>query len=270
MYPKAKYHLYETQHTGMNPNEPVNLVPRTWTKRTVTDGEWMTNRTLDALDKRDYFLANVLDVVDKDKADHYRGDRGIVVDNANRTIYFSYKEEYEVDNNSGLSSLEASNFIYTTLPESVNGVENKLYINNGYVDYYVEPLPQPQPNTARSDTNTSETHTGFSGGNLNTFPTGANVIYVSEAKFKTDYTTIDGGLWEDKDAGCQWNWSTSSKDTWPASTGTAPTPTANTNTSMSSKVFNPSDRTITNDLTGGMNFISGGVDMVPTGVLFIY
>ena len=82
---KFKAHLYETEHSGFYDNNDVkhipyflpsawttftpeqittatfNMVPKTWTKFTVTDGDWMTKNTIIPLSSRDLYLADLLD-----------------------------------------------------------------------------------------------------------------------------------------------------------------------------------------------------------------
>ena len=73
--PNAKLHLYETKHRGFYPENPdklVNLVPKSWTKFTVTDGEWMTDNTLVPLENRDIYLANKIDELDEYKKNYYQ------------------------------------------------------------------------------------------------------------------------------------------------------------------------------------------------------
>ena len=72
--PNALIHLYETAHSGFYGEEPtttVNLVPKTWTRYTVTDGDWMTPKTVEPLVLRDIYLANKIDELDEYKKNLY-------------------------------------------------------------------------------------------------------------------------------------------------------------------------------------------------------
>ena len=132
---KAKYHLYETAHSGIIPGQTVNLVPKTWTTRTVTDGEWMTSATLSALDLRDYFLANMIDAVDEDKKNHYSGIQGIVIDHENRTIsYDPVDGKYEFVNESAMWIEPHSNYVYTKFNEDQEEGYMKLEIVDLNID----------------------------------------------------------------------------------------------------------------------------------------
>ena len=81
------YHLYETAHSGLL-DEPVNLVPESWNRFTVTDGDWMTSDTLEALRYRDLFLAQQIEIVDNDKKNHYVAGNSIFIDDDTYTIDF--------------------------------------------------------------------------------------------------------------------------------------------------------------------------------------
>ena len=83
----AYYHLFETAHSGLL-DEPVNLVPESWNRFTVTDGNWMTSATLEALRYRDLFLSQQIEIVDNDKKNHYVAGNSIVIDNDTYTINF--------------------------------------------------------------------------------------------------------------------------------------------------------------------------------------
>ena len=79
----AYYHLFETAHSGLL-DEPVNLVPESWNRFTVTDGNWMTSATLNALCYRDLFLSQQIEIVDNDKKNHYVAGNSIVIDDDTR------------------------------------------------------------------------------------------------------------------------------------------------------------------------------------------
>ena len=63
----AVIHLYETAHSGYYDDDPtrkINLVPKTWTKYTVTDGDWKTKYTINPLSARDEYIADCIEDLD--------------------------------------------------------------------------------------------------------------------------------------------------------------------------------------------------------------
>jgi hypothetical protein len=63
----AVIHLYETAHSGYYDDDPtrkINLVPKTWTKFTVTDGDWKTKYTINPLSARDEYIADCIEDLD--------------------------------------------------------------------------------------------------------------------------------------------------------------------------------------------------------------
>lgn len=273
---KVKYHLYETAHSGIIPGQTVNLVPKTWTTRTVTDGVWMTSATLSALDFRDYFLANMIDAVDEDKKNHYSGIQGIVIDHEKRTIsYDPIDGKYVFDNNSAMWCELYSNFVYTKLNEDQN---NRIKLVDGYINY--ELTPGNRDITATVDSSTSSI-TGFSGG-ISSFPTDIGVVYVTNAElYKNNITAMTAGEtssepYKIEGSGSKWVVTGTSikegyRDTWSGYTESATLYSDGTSSILSSNVFDPTNRTnYSGGFTGGPNFISGDIDMVPSGVLFIY
>lgn len=274
---KTKYHLYETAHSGIIPGQTVNLVPKTWTTRTVTDGVWMTSATLSALDFRDYFLANMIDAVDEDKKNHYVGKDGIVVDHENRTIsYDPIEGKYIFDNNSAMWCEPYSNFVYTKFNEDQN---NRIKLVSGYINY--ELTPGDRDITATVDSNVSSA-TGFSSSGISSFPTNVDVVYITNAElYKNNITSMSAGEtsaepYKIEGSGSKWVVTGTSlkegyREYWDATTGLSSVSSFGTSSILSSNVFEPTDRTnYSGGFIGGPNFISGDVDMVPSGVLFIY
>ena len=275
---KVKYHLYETAHSGIIPGQTVNLVPKTWTTRTVTDGVWMTNATLSALDFRDYFLANMIDAVDEDKKNHYVGKDGIVIDHEKRTIsYDPIDGKYVFDNNSAMWCEPNSKFVYTKLNEDK---DNRIKLVSGYINY--ELTPGVKYITATVDSSISSI-TGFSGSDsISSFSTDVNVVYVTNAKlYKNNITAMSAGEtsaepYKNEGSGSKWVVTGDSikdgyREYWSATTESATLYTDGTSSISSSNIFDPTDRTnYSGGFIGGPNFISGDVDMVPSGVLFIY
>lgn len=279
METKAKYHLYETAHSGIIPGQTVNLVPTTWTNRTVTDGEWMTSKTLSALNLRDYFLANMIDTVDEDKKNHYIGIDGIVIDHENRTISYSPDYKYEFVNESAMWIEPHSNYIYTKLNENTN---NKIKLKNSYINYDLTAKGKDIPTTPTINPNTTATATGFSGGDITTFPSNTNVVFVSKEEFYiNNITSMSAGAskteaYKNIASGTQWVVTGEQKyegyrKNWNASTENPTVYTEGNSSKSSTNVFDPTNRTnYAGGYAGGPNFISGSVDMVPSGVLFVW
>jgi hypothetical protein len=124
--PNAKLHLYETKHSGFYPEDPdklVNLVPKSWTKFTVTDGEWMTDNTLVPLENRDIYLANKIDELDEYKKNYYQASSHFIIDHENKTMAVNPFDTLYVFKDGILYDNE--NFtIYSQTPAKYGGVEN--------------------------------------------------------------------------------------------------------------------------------------------------
>ena len=268
METKAKYHLYETAHSGIIPGQTVNLVPTIWTNRTITDGEWMTNKTLSALDFRDYFLANMIDAVDEDKKNHYVGKDGIVIDHEKRTIsYDPIDGKYVFDNNSAMWCEPYSKFVYTKLNEDQ---DNRIKLVSGYINYELSPGDKTH---SAEEIHYEDYITSAEGiiegeGTITSFPENCNVVFVSQSKRDTNTTwssdfikngSADYYSMEDK----QRHYTVYNDELIESAAGG--------DISNFSAVFNPLDDTpYTGGFEGGSNYITDNVNMVPSGVLFIY
>ena len=272
MYAKTKYHLFESAHSGLLPDQTVNLVPKTWTKRTVTDGEWMTEKTIKALDWRDYYLANAIDVVDEDKYEHYSAGYCIDIDKETNTISFVPGDvNYKFDADSGLFFDEQTQYVYTKIPASVNGVDNRIIMSGNKLDYYISAYGDL---THSADETTAQPIINDSAqgivdpDSISAFPTGCNVVFVESA-----YLDIN-------DTWSSWNVKNGYEDYYDSATKERYANTydnvliSNSSNLVSStdyNVFDPNDSVeYTGGFSGGSNFISGDVNMVPTGVLFIW
>ncbi len=280
------YHLYETAHSGLL-DEPVNLVPESWNRFTVTDGSWMTSATLDALCYRDLFLAQQIQIVDKDKSEHYKAGDWITINSATYTISFT-PTEYNYYFTDGLNCNEDYNYVTIPIPDNFNTTDgrpdkykvNKIEIKDDGLYYGFTPLQShivPPVETIVHYVPSNSAGIVNKAGAVTTFPNDANVVYVSASTLETfdeyyDYQRKQGNI-----------------DSWTASIGayvangrlTSSYDDSNvsgdSHTNTSSNIFNPNDRTQFNGVTGyspslegGLNYISGDVDMVPSGVLFIY
>ena len=108
----AYYHLFETAHNGLL-DESVNLVPESWNRFTVTNGDWMTNATLSALCYRDLFLAQQIEIVDNDKKNHYIAGDSINIDDMQKDKMIVDKVyEYSSDTRKYLICKNKKNEVY--------------------------------------------------------------------------------------------------------------------------------------------------------------
>ncbi len=144
--PNAKLHLYETKHSGFYPEDPdklVNLVPKSWTKFTVTDGEWMTDNTLVPLENRDIYLANKIDELDEYKKNYYQASSHFIIDHENKTMSVNPFDTLYVFKDGILYDNE--NFtVYSKTPAKYGGVVNKLTSDSEGIAYMYTPIPADQ------------------------------------------------------------------------------------------------------------------------------
>lgn len=265
---KAKYHLYETAHSGIIPGQTVNLVPKTWTTRTVTDGEWMTSATLSALNLRDYFLANMIDAVDEDKKNHYSGIQGIVIDHENRTISYSpIDSKYVFDNNSAMWCEPYSKFIYTKFNEDQN---NRIKLVDGYINYELSPgdLTHSAEEIHYEDSITSAVGIIDTEGTITSFPENCNVVFVSQSKKDTNTTWRSDFI---KNGSSDYYSTTDNTRHQVEYDDVLITSGSGGDIVSSTNIFNPLDETpYEGGFNGGSNYITDDVNMVPTGILFIW
>lgn len=279
----AYYHLFETAHSGLI-NKPVNLVPEYWNRFTVTNGDWMTNATLSALCYRDLFLAQQLEIVDNDKKNHYIEGDSIKIDNDTYTIKI-LPTQYNYNFKNGLDLNEEYRYVSIALPSTFEADDrppkyktNKIKISADGLYYSIT-----KGNNCTSSV-TIETHNVPSNsagivGDVTSFPESANVVYISAAtmnvydeyyEYQFEQHQIDkwsAGIVGYRDDGRD----TSSYSVFIDSSYSSKSDT-------SSNIFNPNDTTqfhavtgnINPSLEGGLNYICGNVNMVPSGVLFIY
>ena len=280
------YHLYETAHSGLI-DKPVNLVPESWNRFTVTDGGWMTSATLSALCYRDLFLAQQIQIVDKDKREHYKAGDWITINSDTYTISFT-PTEYNYYFTDGLNCNEDYNYVTIPIPDNFNTTDgrpdeykvNKIEVRNGGLYYGITQQQShivPPVETITHYVPSNSAGIVSKAGAVTTFPNGANVVLVSSADLETfdeyyeyhrnigkiDSWTADIGSYV-ANGRLTSSYDVSSKDT-------------DSHSNTSTIRFNPNDRTNFNGVTGyspslagGLNYICGDVDMVPSGVLFIY
>lgn len=281
----AYYHLFETAHSGLI-DEPVNLVPESWNRFTVTDGDWMTSATLEALRYRDLFLAQQIEIVDNDKKNHYVAGNSIFIDDDTYTIDF-LPTQYNYNFKSGLVFNKDYRYISISLPSTFDTSDyrpdeykiNKIQLSSDGL-YYSFTKGNNYETSSSIETHNVPSNSAGIIGDITTFPESANIVYISAANIKVfdeyyEYQSkqykIDcwsagiEGYREDGRCISGWNEIISSHS-------------ISSNSSTSSNIFNPTDTAHFNAVTGeynpslegGLNYICGNVNMVPTGVLFIY
>ena len=288
-----KEHLYETAHSGFYDGElsakTVNLLPKTWTKFTVTDGEWKTKKTLEPLWNRDIYIANKIDKIDEDKKNHYQASSHFIIDHENKIMdvnpFDSLYEFYD-----GIL-YDADNYrIYTNIPKKQGGIPNKLIVNDGVTyDCKVIP-PEERVHHFVYSAHCYPPHIDFSAfingekindTNYNTYMSDANIIIASGNFFNEgEYCS---GYWRSSNSDC---WSAEIQKRYkgplPGWNYSAEHPEMYENTAYidiqipptTIDYFDPTDRTITvsseTELIAGSNYISGNYDMCPTGVFYIW
>lgn len=279
----AYYHLFETAHSGLL-DDPVNLVPESWNRFTVTNGDWMTNATLSALCYRDLFLAQQIEIVDNDKKNHYIAGDSINIDDDTYTIKILPKQ-YNYNFKTGLDLNEEYRYVTFSLPSTFEADDrpdpykiNKIKISSDGL-YYSITKGNNYTSSATIETHNVPANSAGIIGDVTTFPEGADVVYISAANLNVfdeyyEYQSKEHQIdsWSAGIVGYRENGrdtSTSSEVIYSS---------AYSNSSTSSNIFNPKDTTQFNTVTGninpslegGLNYICGNVNMVPSGVLFIY
>lgn len=287
--PYIKAHLYETAHSGFYDGElsakTVNLLPKTWSKFTVTDGDWKTEKTLEPLWNRDIYLANEIDKIEVDKRNHYKAGSHFLIDHENRIMdVYPFDTLYKFTN--GILYDAPNYYVYTDLPERMGGLENRLYFkdNNSGLSYHLNTHPPvitsadiPDPEFKFSATiNDVEINEQL----YNDTMENVSIIICSGELYYHDI--ISAGEWHCS-SGNYWD-----KQQQKRIIGTATIPGYTDDPAKSADYikdkskgpsseydcFNPNDRTPTStaskQINGGSNFISGNMDMAPVNVLYIW
>lgn len=279
----AYYHLFETAHYGLI-NKPVNLVPEYWNRFTVTNGDWMTNATLSALCYRDLFLAQQIEIVDNDKKNHYTAGDYIDIDDDTYTINI-LPTKYNYNFKNGLALNEEYRYVSFALPSIFEADDrppqykiNKLKASADGL-YYSITKGNNYTSSATIETHNVPPNSAGIVGDVTSFPESATIVYISADtmnvydeyyEYQFEQHQIDkwsAGLVEYKENG---------RDTSSYSSFISSTSGSHSDTSYN--IFNPTDSSQFNAVTGninpslegGLNYICGNVNMVPSGVLFIY
>ena len=275
--PNAVIHLYETAHSGFYSEDPtttVNLVPKTWTRYTVTDGDWMTPKTVEPLVLRDIYLANKIDELDEYKNNFYKAGKHIIIDYDTNTISVNpFDYNYKFIN--GIMNTDYD--VTTDLPLLYGGLPNKLILKDDVITYSCESGISA---TGYIDYDVvSASAAGLTPDSISDFPDGVTFVNVTSAVYEYDNSFSDSGCWMsgyeelyDEYAGKKVR-----HDYIPV----PPPVTAVESTGRFENIFNPADERVFDpeELTGGSNYIviegegmgpRRKTSMVPTGVMFIY
>lgn len=290
----SKIHLYETAHSGFYSDDPtrtVNLVPKTWTKFTVTDGDWKTNKTLEPLWNRDIFLANEIDKVDEDKRNHYQASSHFVIDHKNKRFEVNpFDEIYEFGG--GILYNSKNYYIYSDTPPRYISVTNELCNVDGltYNCTALDPEEQEKEFPAPHGEGTpwkdpifiySATINGSEDlvTKYNETMQHAGIILVNNKQLYYNNDITSGG-WKDSLVDC-WSADVQERYVGPINGYNDRGTTAWENSAQYIvddngtvyDCFDPTDTTPTvtaGDFAAGSNLISGDVNMVPVNTLFIW
>ena len=290
--PKVKVHLYETAHSGFYGDarsaETVNLLPKTWTKYTVTDGEWKTEKTIEPLVKRDIYLANMIDAVDYDKRHHYEASSHFIIDHENKVMSVNpFDTMFQFEN--GLIYNPDNYTIKTDTPPKLGGLDNKLFFKQGEGLTYNAKFPTSSRYDLPEDFRVPDPEFHFEAKiNDEDF---TQELYDANMGEATIIICNDGLDFDDRIVSGEWH--CSSANYWDRLEEKRVLATAcvygyqddnarsaeyirdyGTTTGENVPCFNPNDRTPTNtanqQINAGSNFISGDMDMVPVNTLYIW
>ena len=161
---KFKAHLYETEHSGFYDNNDVkhipyflpsawttftpeqittatfNMVPKTWTKFTVTDGDWMTKNTLIPLSSRDLYLADLLDNLNPKIKTFIPGNHTTITTDARGFKYINqyynaedFKHEFNCDQGTiDITFSDDKKYAYLKIKEGTHDLSNDQSCQDWY------------------------------------------------------------------------------------------------------------------------------------------
>jgi len=197
MFSGTVIHLYENAHSGFygpDISATVDLLPKTWTRYTVTDGDWMQKETIDPLVNRDIYLANKIDELDDYLYDCYKAGKHIIIDRKTNTISVNpYDEKYIFGD--GLIFDEAALYLDSNLPDKYGGIENKLKItDDNKLEYSFVPV-ENQETTAIDKSHSAAPQVNFNRGSTTTLPANPTIIGVTKG-FSSFCDSITSGEWK--------------------------------------------------------------------------
>lgn len=287
------FQLNESAYYFNSALSAVNLIPDEWNGFTVTDGLVMTEETVSALAWRDVYLATVIDSVSAELTDKYIGGKGIVIDKDTWTISrVNCKQKFNFVNGLGFKE-DWNNYVYIKLDSSY---DNRLTINNDTLLY--ETSAQSISSDNDNITTSAEAFITTGADYYSEFPQNCGFIYVDNVhhhftsvihggypgyRKNGNYSVLDNfNVLEIASGTNIENYSAKNYKVYyyPSElSGDVPdfvvneviTPISSTSISWS---FSPNDNdTVECDgitASGGWNFISGDVNMVPENVLIIW
>lgn len=281
------YHLYESAHNfNDGVNTAVNLIPQQWNRFTVTDGLAFTENTLSALHYRDVYLANVIESVSSELTNKYSAGLGIYINTATNTISRNIAEDsYKFSKEFGIVEDTENYNVSLNISHENNHLgfsAGKLaYISEqdhltGWIDYNnEEPKDKPQTYPVPTNTGTLELNGGassISGGisaEISEFPNDATMVYVDYSKLTSGITADFGGPERNYAKFKKLNVNGIIKTTDIVTSAITEIPTTD-----SFNVFNPTDKTkyeiMSTEISGGSNYVTDTVDMVPDNVFFVW
>ena len=282
------YHLYESAHNfNDGVNTAVNLIPQQWNRFTVTDGLAFTENTLSALHYRDVYLANAIESVSSELTNKYSAGLGIYINTATNTISRNITEnDYKYSKEFGV--LEDPDKYNVSLNIS-HDADNRLgFDSNGFLTYSYDgtqvtswiaynEIPEDNPtilpseptdtkNIAGGSTTTIEGITSTTTG----LPTTARFINVDISHYAGTLISTFGGPNE--------NYAEYTNVKMPDGTYEMTdivTSAKKNGHPVAYDIFDPFDRnkfglTAGVNVSGGQNYITDSVDMVPDNVFFIW
>lgn len=283
------YHLYESAHNfNDGVNTAINLIPQQWNRFTVTDGLAFTENTLSALHYRDVYLANVIESVSSELTNKYSAGLGIYINTATNTISrniaedsYKFSKEFSIveDTENYNVSLNVSHDADNRLGFDTSGFLTYSYDGTqvtGWIDYNnEEPQDNPQTYTVPTNTGTLVLNGGassISGGisaEISEFPNNTTMVYVDYSKLTSGITADFGGPERNYAKFKKLNVNGIIKTTDIVTSAIIEIPTTD-----SFNVFNPTDKTkyeiMQTDISGGSNYVTDTVDMVPDNVFFVW
>ena len=275
------YHLYESAHNfNDGVNTAVNLIPQQWNRFTVTDGLAFTENTLSALHYRDVYLANVIESVSSELTNKYSAGLGIYINTATNTISRKIaKDDYKFSKEIGiLEDPDKYNVSLNISQDTTNKLdfnsEGKLRYNNegitqltGWIEYNEE--PQVNPQTYISPPPGSEDVTLNGTTEVEILPNNTTMVYVESSKLTSGLTADFGGPERNYTEFKKLNINGTIKTTDIVTSAITEIPTTE-----SFNVFNPTDKTkyeiMSTEISGGSNYVTDTVDMVPDNVFFVW
>lgn len=274
------YHLYESAHDFKDGvNTAVNLIPQQWNRFTVTDGLAFTENTLSALHYRDVYLANAIESVSSELTNKYSAGLGIYINTATNTISRKIsKDDYKYSKEFGIvDDTENYNVSLNISQDETNKlsfVDGYLAYNNegiiqltGWIDYNED--PQVSPTTSTVPPPGSEVVTINGSTEVEELPNNTTMVYVESSKLTSGLTADFGGPERNYAEFKKLNINGTIKTTDIVTSAITEIPTTD-----SFNVFNPTDKTkyeiMQTDISGGSNYVTDTVDMVPDNVFFVW